>query len=176
VIFVTVGGQTPFDRLIRAVDHWAISSDTRHELLFQIGSGSYVPASGKWVRFLSAPEFKSTVVNASLIIAHAGMGSILTALEVGKPILVMPRRARLRETRNDHQIATANALKQRGQVYVAADETELGSRLDSLGNFRACPRVSPWANDDLLAAIREFIWNGETRRVHSSEDGLPKVS
>jgi UDP-N-acetylglucosamine transferase subunit ALG13 len=166
----------PFDRLVRAVDDWAMRATRRHELLFQIGSGAYVPSSGKWVKFLSAPEFKLTVENASLLVAHAGMGSILTALEIGKPILVMPRRAGLRETRNDHQVATAKALKQRGQVYVASDEKELGGRLDELGNFRACPRVSPWANDDLLAAIREFIWDGEARLAHSAEDGLPKIS
>ena len=42
-----------------------------------------------------------------VVIAHDEMGSIITALEMGKPIVVMPRRAELGEHRNDHQVAAA---------------------------------------------------------------------
>ena len=45
---------------------------------------------------------------AAAIVAHAGMGTILTALETGKRLLVMPRRAALGEHRNDHQLATVS--------------------------------------------------------------------
>ena len=49
----------------------------------------------------------------------------------GAPIVVMPRRGALRETRNDHQIATAVALSAQGRVSVAMDETELAGVLDA---------------------------------------------
>lgn len=38
MIFVTVGHQTPFDRLIRLVDRWA-EENMRHDLFAQIGHG-----------------------------------------------------------------------------------------------------------------------------------------
>ncbi len=56
---------------------------------------------------------------ATAIVAHAGMGTILTALEMGKPLLVMPRRAALGEHRNDHQLATASRFAELGRVKVA---------------------------------------------------------
>ena len=56
---------------------------------------------------MSPKECTDRMVAADAIIAHAGMGTILTALEMGKPLLVMPRRAELGEHRNDHQLATA---------------------------------------------------------------------
>lgn len=165
MIFLTVGGQMPFDRLVCAVDEWASARGRGGEVFMQIADGEYTPRSCGWVRFLSAGEFRERVEAASAIVAHAGMGSILTALEIGKPILVLPRRGELRETRNDHQVATARELSSRGQVRVAMTEDDLPERLDALVSERgqsASVRISPWASDELLTAIRRFIWNGST--------------
>lgn len=163
MIFLTVGGQMPFDRLVKAADDWAASRGAGRDIFMQIGEGEHVPKSCEWVRFLSAGEFRERVERSTAIVAHAGMGSILTALEIGKPILVLPRRGELRETRNDHQVATARELSSRGQVRVAMTEQELPERLDALRARDGLPgsvRISPWASDELLTAIRRFIWNG----------------
>ena len=69
------------------------------------------------------------------MIAHAGMGSIITALELGKPIMVMPRRASLGEHRNDHQVATAKRFAEQGRIMVAFNEKELVDKLDQLKSF-----------------------------------------
>lgn len=158
MIFVTVGGQMPFDRMVRAVDEWALSAGRGDEVFMQIAGGEYVPRACGWVRLMSAPEFRARVEASTALVAHAGMGSILTALELGKPILVMPRLGRLRETRNDHQVATAKALLEKGKVHVAMDENELPAKLEAIGALRASERISPWASDELLASIRRFIW------------------
>jgi UDP-N-acetylglucosamine transferase subunit ALG13 len=123
------------------------------------------------VRFLSAAEFREKVDGATAIVAHAGMGTILTALEAGKPILVLPRRGDLRETRNDHQIATAKALSERGQISIAMDERDLPAKLDTLGGLRASDRISPWASDELSSAIRRFIWNDVQQGPGNSRAG-----
>ena len=57
------------------------------------------------------------------------MGSIITALEVGKPIVILPRREHLNETRNDHQLASANQFSSRPGIIVALDETQLAEKL-----------------------------------------------
>ena len=69
------------------------------------------------------------------MISHAGMGSIITALELGKRIIVMPRRANLGEHRNDHQLATAKRLSEQGRIMVAFTEQELVDKLDQLQVF-----------------------------------------
>ena len=136
MIFVTVGGQLPFDRLVRAVDDWA-REHGRDDVFAQIGASENPPTHVQWERFLSPPEFKAKAREADVIVAHAGMGSILTALELGKPIVVMPRRAHLGEHRNDHQSATVSHLNDGVDIAIAADEEELAGFLERLDELRS---------------------------------------
>lgn len=156
MIFVTVGYQMAFDRLIGAVDDWK-SSHPDHAAFAQIGPTDHVPSHLDHVDFTEPEEFTRHVRDASVIVAHAGMGSILTALQHGKPIVVMPRRAAFRETRNDHQVATAERLRDRPGIHVAMDETELGPILDRLSELREIPPISSEASPELIAHVRRFI-------------------
>ena len=98
--------------------------------------------------------------SANLIIAHAGMGSIITALELGKRIIVMPRQASKGEQRNDHQLATAKRLSEQGSIDVAFDETELMDKLINLNSIDTARRLSTQASPVLISAIRTFIETG----------------
>jgi UDP-N-acetylglucosamine transferase subunit ALG13 len=153
VIFVTVGGQLPFDRLVREVDQWA-KEQGRDDVFAQIGASDSPPEHIRWARFLSPPEFKEKAREADVIIAHAGMGSILTALELGKPIVVMPRRANLGEHRNDHQSATVKHLHGGVDVAVASDEQELAGFLNRLAELRSPTERQSEEYSRLLGFIR----------------------
>ena len=161
-IFITVGAQIPFDRLIVAVDAWAAGRQAGHSLFAQIGERGYRPAHMEFAELLEPPAFKQRVLWADALVAHAGMGSILTALQYGKPILVMPRQGRLKETRNDHQLATAQHFQEMGNVAVAMDESEIPSQLDGLPALAQAEQISDRASDELIAAIRGFIHGSET--------------
>lgn len=156
MLFVTVGTDSPFDRLISAVDRWA--GDTgRTDIFAQVGSSNIPPSHIAYSKFLEPPEFRRRFIEADLIVAHAGMGTILSALRYGKPILVMPRRAALGEQRNDHQLATARRLQEMAHIEVAMDETELRSRLGRLDELRSLAKVGPYASSSLIEAVRHFI-------------------
>jgi UDP-N-acetylglucosamine transferase subunit ALG13 len=156
VIFVTAGSADPFDRLIRAVDEWA-GRRGRTDVFAQIGNSSYKPRHIEAVQFLSPSEFRERVRTASLIVAHAGMGSIITALEAGKPIMVMPKRARLGEHRNDHQVATAKRFGQRKGIIVADDEKDLVAKLDREQTLCSPTTLLNGASPELISAVRAFI-------------------
>jgi UDP-N-acetylglucosamine transferase subunit ALG13 len=156
VIFVTVGAQMAFDRLVRGVDEWAAARG-RRDVFAQIGPTEWKPRQIEWTKFIDPAEFRRRVSEATVIVAHAGMGSIITALEAGVPILVMPRRGHLSETRNDHQVATAERFLALGRVAVAMDEHELPAKLDQLGSLTAAGRIGSTASASLLNAIRAFI-------------------
>lgn len=156
MIFVTVGAQMPFDRLVKAVDQWACSHG-RHDVFAQIGPTDYIPTGIQWTNFIDPEDFKRRFKAASVIVAHAGTGSIITALEFGKPILVMPRRASLRETRNDHQVATAEHFRRFPSVMVARDEVELVSEMARITGIQGIQSVGSNASPELVGAIREFI-------------------
>lgn len=136
MIFVTVGTQLPFDRMIRAVDEWAAESG-RRDVFAQIGDGGYTPAAIEWVRFLTPDETACRLQEADLIVAHAGMGTIISALQMKKPIVVFPRRAELGEHRNDHQLATAKRFGERGLVWVVENVSTLGTAMGDICGSRA---------------------------------------
>lgn len=158
-IFVTVGAQMPFDRLVLGVDTWA-ADHPGHEVFAQIGPGAQLPTTIAYTEFLEPPQFRERVEWCDVLVAHAGMGSILTALQHGKPVLVMPRRGDLRETRNDHQIATAERFRAMEKVAVAMDEHELPGQLDRIGEMDAAGRISEFASPALIDAVRAFIHGG----------------
>lgn len=136
MIFVAVGTQFPFDRLIQCVDEWAQANAV--EVHAQIAEGKYTPQHASWDRFMTTDSFNEKLNAAELIISHAGMGNIITSLENGKPIIVMNRQHKLGEHRNDHQ---ADGLEWMGKlpgVYTAtsceAMQTLLARKHELTGN------------------------------------------
>ncbi|MDF1809951.1 MAG: glycosyltransferase [Phycisphaerales bacterium] len=156
MIFVTVGHQMPFDRMVKAVDDWA-ALNQRSDVFAQIGSTKYRPEHIQWAHTIDPNEFQERIAQADAVVAHAGTGTILTALEQQTPILVMPRRAALLETRNDHQVATAQRFLEMGRVAVAMDETELPAMLEKLSQLSASDTISSGASPELIQAISDFI-------------------
>ena len=169
MIFVTVGSRLPFDRLIETIDQWA-AAESREDVFAQIGDSEYSAKQIRTAPALSPAEFRARCEQADVIIAHAGMGTILTALEFRKPIVVMPRRGNLGETRNDHQVDTAVKLEALGYVHVAADENDLReilARIDTLSNAQV---TEVEAKFDLSDALGRFI--GEGRTASREFDGV----
>ncbi len=164
MIFLTIGSHEPFDRLVRAVDDW-VAMHPGVEVFGQIterGAASYAPKNFPWVAKIAPGEYQAKVDAAEFLIAHAGMGSIITALRANKPIVVLPRRGDLAETRNDHQIATAAKLASKPGIFVAATEADLPAQLDAVrakGGQIDTALVSPFAEDRLIAAIRGTIFS-----------------
>ena len=156
MIFVAVGTQAPFDRLIEAMDRWAsVHADQR--VLAQVGNSRAATRAIDARRWMDAREFEDSIRNAELVITHAGMGTILNALRLEVPVLIMPRQARLGEHRDDHQQSTARRLEELGVVPVAWSEFELDRQIELLlqGAFPRKNRVS--TRDALVAAIRRSL-------------------
>jgi UDP-N-acetylglucosamine transferase subunit ALG13 len=155
LIFVTVGAQMAFDRLIEWSDDWAVANE-RRDMYAQIGPSSYVPKRLSATPFLDPPNFREHMRKARAIVAHAGMGTIITALEVGTPILVVPRLGSRSETRNDHQMATARRLEEEELVLAAYDRDHFFSCMERLESEPARPRIGDRASDSLLSHVRAF--------------------
>jgi UDP-N-acetylglucosamine transferase subunit ALG13 len=156
LIFVTVGTQLPFDRMVSAVDAWARANPSV-PIFAQTGGSALSDLTIEHSDFVSPAEAKRLIIASQLIVAHAGMGSILTALRHGKPILIMPRKAALGEHRNDHQMATAKWLESRSGIFVAWDEASLRRKLDERSSLISGEHIAEYASPELLERIRQFI-------------------
>jgi len=135
MIFLTVGTQFPFDRLVEAVDGVFDEDLTDGELFAQIGETSYRPRNFESVASLGKKMFDKYVKKASAIISHAGIGIITIALENEKPLLVMPRLKRYGEVVNDHQVAIARKFEELGHLLAAYSVEELPQKIMQLTTF-----------------------------------------
>lgn len=154
MIFATTGTQLPFDRLIRILDE--VVPKLNEEVVAQVHHSSYHPQHIKTVDFLPPDEFDRLFSQARLIVAHAGMGTILSALQQDKPIIIFPRIAAMGEHRNEHQLATAAKMQERGWVYVATNEQELQALL-SRPDLHPLYHIGSSASESLIHSITDFI-------------------
>jgi UDP-N-acetylglucosamine transferase subunit ALG13 len=140
MIFLTVGTQFSFDRLVRAVDEALDGNGGREEIFAQIGDSSYKPRNFPAVASLDKHQFDESFRRASGIIWHAGMGTIGMALEQNKPLLVLPRRKKFGEVVNDHQVAIARKFEQLGHVLAAYELDQIADKMSLLKTFVPRPR------------------------------------
>ncbi|MEO0392730.1 MAG: glycosyltransferase [Pseudomonadota bacterium] len=109
-VLITIGQQLPFDRLIEGVDQLAVDYPDV-EWIAQIGAGAYQPQHMKALTNVDQAAFDTLLSTSDMLICHAGIGTIMGALTLGRPVLVMARDAERGEHRNQHQQATLERLK-----------------------------------------------------------------
>jgi UDP-N-acetylglucosamine transferase subunit ALG13 len=144
VIFLTLGTQeSPFPRAVELV----LPLGAGEDVLVQHGSTPAVSgATGiTWAQFLSYEEVLDVGSRATAFVCHAGVGSIITALGLGKTPVVIPRLRRHGEAVDDHQLEIASRFSERGLV------------------------VPCFAGDDVAAAITRASASPERR---PESDGL----
>lgn len=155
MIFLTIGTQLPFERLVKMLDEWAnVNPDI--PIFAQIGDSSYQPMNFNFCRFLGRAEYEEKFNRATVVVAHAGIGSILNCLVSGKSVIVSPRLASLGEHRNEHQLATCKKVAELQGCYVAYDQAEFFQLLDNMSSL-SHGKIGEQANPDLLEAIENFI-------------------
>jgi UDP-N-acetylglucosamine transferase subunit ALG13 len=155
MIFLTVGTQFPFDRLVQAVDKAVDHRLLDEEVFGQIGDQGYQPRNFESVGFLRKQVFDERLRTASSIISHAGIGIITSALEYNKPLLVMPRLRRYGEVVHDHQVALARKFELLGHILVADEAEEIPVKIEQLKTFTPCKR-SPQPQQ-VIEQIAQFL-------------------
>lgn len=167
MIFATAGTQLPFDRLLSGIDSWA-ARNSGFPILAQAGASQRRFHHIRTVPHLDQTEFQVEFEKARLIVAHAGMGTILSAAELGKPLIIMPRCVKFNEHRNDHQRDTAREMSRLSNVTVVSDGQALHEALDNAvsSGFEIPRQTAPSRPEELsplIEAIRNFIWTEEKK-------------
>eukprot|EP01041_Mallomonas_annulata_P005048 gene5048-10113_t len=137
-IFITVG-TTDFDDLIREINCEAfmtfVKKQKSKKIVLQIGRGSYYPSyleeeCKKISIDIEIYRFKSTLLpdmkSATIIISHAGAGSISEALSLKKILLIVVNDTLM----NNHQTELANAMVSRGYCKSCVVDTCLPTLVD----------------------------------------------
>ncbi|PWA43821.1 Glycosyl transferase, family 28, C-terminal [Artemisia annua] len=128
-VFVTVG-TTSFDSLVKAVDtqqvQEALLKKGYTHLVIQMGRGSYIPKKssgedGSLVLdyFTFSPSIADYMRSASLVISHAGSGSIFETLKLARPLIVVVNE----DLMDNHQSELAEELAERKHLFCARPQT-----------------------------------------------------
>ncbi len=126
MIFVTVGTHPQdFSRLLAKIDELVEKQKITEDVFAQTGYSTYTPKHYAHEKFLGLDEFEAKIRDARLAITHGGEGNIGTALQHGKPLVIVPRLARFNEHTNDHQTELADAIARTGQGTVVYDIEQL---------------------------------------------------
>ena len=156
MILVTVGTlHFPFERLLRAVDE--LPGD--EELVVQSRAPGTRPARARCVEDLPYEELVAEIRRARVVICHAGVGSILTALANGKRPIVVPRLERYGEAVDDHQLAFGRRLGEAGLVTFVEDPAELEA---AVASPPAAPAHAGGANRlalDVRATLQQIVYS-----------------
>jgi UDP-N-acetylglucosamine transferase subunit ALG13 len=174
LLLVTVGtDHHPFDRLVRWVDGWLDGETGRAaglRCLMQTGTsappgGSGGPQGGppvnrpghaaQWQAYLEFDALQAAMRDAAAVVCHGGPGTILGARHAGTVPIVVPRRHRLGEHVDDHQLAFCRRLAADGGVFLAETEAELLALLDRVAAEPATFRA-PAEHRGTAAAVRAF--------------------
>lgn len=156
VIFVVTGTQAPFNRLLSIIDNWAALED-KHTVMAQIASSERDFKNMTCCDYLEPDVFNEYFNNADFIIGHAGMGTIITALENKKKLVVFPRLVKYSEHRNDHQLHTAKSFEKLGLINAAYNEDELLTYLNNLDSITKKETIDKKAEQKLIDALYTFI-------------------
>jgi UDP-N-acetylglucosamine transferase subunit ALG13 len=140
--FVTVGNATQaFDRLLDAAR--GVSASLPRPVVVQRGVSRIDDPAWETHDYLPMQEFERLVRESSVLIMHAGAGSVIHAVRAGKRPIVMPRRMRLGEHVDDHQVEFAEALAQAGYVHLASEPGDLTTAIAAaVAGSRDVPRDS----------------------------------
>lgn len=155
-LFVTVGSMLPFDRLVRAIDGF-VATRPDIEAFAQVGETRHRPSHMQSRQMMTPAEYRRMFEGADIIVSHVGIGTVITASELCKPLVMLPRQMELQEVTSRHQQATARWLAGRPGVHIVGTEDELPAKIDEVVGSHGVSDFESDTRAALIRAVREFI-------------------
>jgi len=115
------GFRTAVERLSQELAE-VLSPDA--EVLWQVGATDVTGLGVHGRQLVPVHELRAAMAEADLVVAHAGIGSALSALEAGHCPVLLPRRLSRGEHVDDHQVLIADSLGHR-KLAVAKEAAEV---------------------------------------------------
>lgn len=123
MIFVVLGTQKfQFNRLLQTMDKAIEEGKITEPVFAQIGYSDYVPKHFEFTKFLDSTEFKKKISECDILLAHGGVGTIISGVERNKPVVVWARRKEFGEHVDDHQMQIAGAFAKKNYVLMCEQD------------------------------------------------------
>lgn len=162
MILVSVGAsEYSLDRLLKYLDELCEEKILNGDnIIAQIGSATYIPRKYKYFSLIGREEYEKYVNEAEFIITHAGTGSVVPPLKMGKKIIIFPRLEKFNEHLDDHQLELSECFTTNGYTLSAMNKEELKAAILSIDNFNPTKFNSNKVlfNDMIIKIIEEELF------------------
>ena len=158
MILVTLGTQDKsFDRLLIEIDRLIEKKVIKDSVVAQTGHTKYNSKNIKTIDFISPKELDKLRNDASLIITHAGVGSILDSIKLNKKVIGVPRLKEYGEHTNNHQLQILDKFYNDGYIIKASSVEDLENALSKVKDFKVKNYKSNTKN--MINLIENYIDN-----------------
>lgn len=158
MIFVCLGTKRfPFNRLLNQIDILIENGEIEDRVFAQIGNSTYLPKYYEYTQFLSPKEYAEIVKQAEIVISHGGTGAIISALKAYKQVIAVPRREKLGEHSDDHQLQIVELFSKQGLIKSVLEMKDLKQAIDDIKTNPITKKFE--SNGRIIEIIDEFIIN-----------------
>jgi UDP-N-acetylglucosamine transferase subunit ALG13 len=156
MILVLSGTQNnDFSRLLREIERNIDKSNIEEEVVVRAGFTKYASEKMKIFDMISTDKINELIDEASFIITHAGVGSIINSLKKGKKVIAVPRLQEYNEHVNNHQLDIVSNFNDKGYIVGIKDVRELEDALKRIKEFNPKEYISNTEN--IIKIIEDFI-------------------
>lgn len=158
MILVMLGTQNnDFHRLLKEIDKLINDGIIKEEVIVQAGYTRYESKNMKIIDFVSGEELEKLEQQASCIITHGGVGSIIGSIEKGKKVIAVPRLKQYGEHVNDHQLDIVESFDKLGYIIGITDVSQLEKALQRVDVFEPKKYIQNTGN--IIKIVEDFIDN-----------------
>lgn len=136
MILVLLGTQNnSFNRLLEEIEKNIDAGNITEKVVVQAGFTKYESNKMEIFDMIPQEELEKLIKEASLVITHGGVGSIMSAVKQGKKVIAVPRLKKYGEHVNDHQLEIIETFKKQGIIIGINDVCKLAQALKEAETF-----------------------------------------
>ena len=158
MILVMLGTQkNDFSRLLKEIEKCIDDGTIKEEVIVQAGSTKYETNKMKLFDLIGREELDEKKRDASFIITHGGVGSIVGALKMNKKVIAVPRLKKYKEHVNDHQKQIVENFDKKGYIKGITDVKDLKKEIKQIDKF--IPKEFVSNTQSIISIVENYIEN-----------------
>lgn len=140
MILVTIGmNDSPYVPLFEAMD--CLAPKLNEKVIQQIGSLQFTGKNSECFTYLPDEKMSEMFDSASVIVCHAGIGTIVNGLKRNIPLVLIPRNVIDPSVEHDQQIIVAHKIESMGRGVIVNNLAELETKIEEARGLKMEPYV-----------------------------------
>lgn len=156
MILVTLGTfEIEFKRPLIQIDELLKNGIINEEVIVQCGHTKYESSHFRMVPFFEPETLNGLYQAARIVITHAGTGSILKGVKLGKKVIAIARMQKYNECVDDHQMEILNEFSKLGYLLAWHEEDSLKEIISRIDDFK--PNLYLSGKQYLMDYLKRYI-------------------